>query len=181
MKKLTLIAASLIAALNIYAQGDVVFDNFEGGLVSSAFHGGRDVSANDGVVVQLYASMTQGGTYAPVPGSIVQVGLIADGFFEGGVVRIPASIIGAGLGAFLEVRAWESAYGASYEAATTAAPMGGRVALRGESTRFMVASTGNPTTSPPGLPVSISALIPAFSVNVPEPSVIALGDRKSVV
>lgn len=174
MKKLTLIAASLIAALNIYAQGDVVFDNFEGGLVRNGMRN-ADASASDGIVVQLYASMTQNGTYQPVPGSIVQVGLIADGFFEGGVVRIPASIIGPGAGAFLEVRAWETAYGASYEQAVAANPMGGRVALRGESTRFMVASTGNPNTSPPGLPVSISALIPGFSVNVPEPSVIALG------
>jgi hypothetical protein len=174
MKKLTLIAASLVAALNIYAQGDVIFDNFEGGLVRNGLRD-ADASANDGIVVQLYASMTQGGTFAAVPDSIVQVGLLADGFFDRGVVRIPASIIGAGAGAFMEVRAWESAYGASYEAAVAAGAMNGRVALRGISPQFMVSATGNPNAVPPGLPVSVSALVPGFAVNVPEPSVIALG------
>jgi hypothetical protein len=175
MKKLTLIAASLVAALNLYAQGDVIFDNFEGGLLANNFRGG-DVAASDGIVVQLYASMSgNGGTFIPVPDSIVQAGLLADGFYDRGVVRIPASVVGGGAGAFLEVRAWESAYGASFEEAVNAAAMGGRVALRGISPTFMVAATGNPSATPPGVPVSISALVPAFGVNVPEPSVIALG------
>jgi len=174
MKKLTLIAASLIAALNIYAQGDVIFDNFGGGLVHND-RTGADVGTGDGVVVQLYASMTAGGTFTAVPNSIVQVGVLADGFYDGGVIRIPASIIGAGAGAFMEVRAWESAYGATYEEAVAAANMGGRPALRGISNRFSVNATGNPNASPPGTPVALSDLTPGFSVAVPEPSVIALG------
>jgi len=174
MKKLTLIAASLIAALNIYAQGDVIFDNFGGGVVRNN-RTGADVTVGDGVVVQLYASMTANGTFAPVPNSVFQVGVIGDGFFDGGVVRIPSSIIGAGGAAFMEVRAWESAYGATYEEAIAAAAMGGRPALRGISNRFTVGATGNPNASPPGTPVPLSDLVPGFSVNVPEPSVIALG------
>jgi hypothetical protein len=174
MKKLTLIAASLIAALNIYAQGDVIFDNFGGGLVHNG-RTGADVATADGVVVQLYASMTANGTFTPVANSIVQVGLLADGFFDGGVVRIPASIIGPGAAAFMEVRAWETAYGASFEEAVAANPMGGRLALRGISNRFSVQMTGNPMASPPGVPIPLSDLVPGFAVNVPEPSVIALG------
>lgn len=173
MKKLTLIAASLLASLNIYAQGDVIFDNFAATTLIQKQ--GHDVTTADGIVVQLYASMTAGGTLAPVPNSIVQVGLVADGFFDGGVVRIPASIIGAGGPAFMEVRAWESAYGASFEEAIAAANMNGRPAFRGISNRFSVNATGNPNASPPGTPVPLSDLIPGFSVNVPEPSVIALG------
>jgi hypothetical protein len=182
MKKLTLIAASLVAALNTYAQGTVVFDNFGGGLVNNAFRGG-DVSTADGIVVQLYASMTGAqGSFQPVPGSVVQVGVLADGFYSiTDSVTIPASIIGTaaptlpGPGAFLEVRAWETAYGSSFEQAVGAPAMGGRVALRGISPSFMVVSTGNPAAQPPGLPTLLSDLTPGFSVNVPEPSVIALG------
>jgi hypothetical protein len=173
MKKLTLIAASLIAALNIYAQGDVIFDNFGGGVVHNT-RTGADVTVGDGIVVQLYASMTAGGQFAAVPNSIFQVGVIGDGFFDGGVVRIPSSIIGPGATAFMEVRAWESAYGATFEEAVAAAPMGGRPALRGRSNGFS-SRTGDPTAVPPGTPVPLSDLVPGFSVDVPEPSVIALG------
>jgi hypothetical protein len=178
MKKVTLIAASLLAALNIYAQGDVVFDNlFSPTGVHNLFRGG-DVETTDGVVVQLYASMTGAdGTFMPVPNSIGQVGVIFPGYFEVGTVRIPNTIIGPGAGAFLEVRAWETAYGQTFEEATAAGPMGAenRVALRGISPRFMVPATGNPNASPPGTPVPLGDMIPEFGVNVPEPSVIALG------
>lgn len=174
MKKLTLIAATLIAALNIYAQGDVIFDNFGGGLVHNN-RTGADVTTGDGIVVQLYASATQGGAVSAVPLSIFQVGVLGEGFYDGGVARIPSSIIGPGAAAFMEVRAWESAYGATYEEAIAAANMNGRPALRGISSRFTVAATGNPMAVPPGTPVILSDLTPGFSVNVPEPSVIALG------
>jgi len=170
MKKLTLIAASLIAALNIYAQGTVVFDNFGGGVVHND-RTGADVTVADGIVVQLYASMTANGTFIAVPDSILQVGELGDGFFgREAQVLIPASIIGAGGRAFMEVRAWESAFGATFEEAVAARPD----SLRGISGRFDTV-TGNPTTAPPGTPVPLSNLVPGFSVNVPEPSVIALG------
>lgn len=175
MKRIVLLSALLLSAFNARPQGDVIFDNFGGGLVR---YGSCPVPSSLGIVVQLYASMTANGTFSAVPNSITDVGIPADGFFDGGVVRIPASIIGAGAAAFMEVRAWEKAYGATYEAAVAAANMNGRPAMRGISFPFSVTATGNPNASPPGVPVPLSDLIPGFPTRLsdpcPEPSSYAL-------
>ena len=104
MRTLLLLSTLLLTALRGHSQGDVIFDNFGGGLVQNPRTGA--VSTGDGIVVQLFASANgMDSTFASVPNSIVQVGVLADGYFDGGVVRIPAAIIGPGAGAFLEIRA----------------------------------------------------------------------------
>jgi hypothetical protein len=153
----------LFTVLNGRSQGDVVFDNFGTGPI---FNSTCPIPASLGIQVQLYASMTANGTFIGVPGSIVPMGIPADGYFDAGVVRIPASIIGPGAAAFMEVRAWEAAYGATYEEAVAAPDMNGRPALRGISSRFAVNATGNPNASPPGTPVPLSDLVPGFSFSL---------------
>jgi hypothetical protein len=178
MKKLTLMAASLMAALSVYGQGTVDFNNFgntEGGVLNSLT--GSSVSIDDGVVAQLYWSDSMTGNFAAT-GNPVTVGdafgTPFPGYFSGGVLTIP-DVMPAGGPAFFEVKAWESAYGATFEAASAAGAMGGRTALLGSSGVFM-SDTGNPNAIPPDLPPDLGSLIPTFTVSpVPEPSVIALG------
>lgn len=178
MKKTVLLPVLLLSILNGHPQGDVIFDNFGGGIVENPRTGGP-VTPSEGVVAQLYASPTGApGTFVPVPNSIVPVGVLADGYFDGGVVRIPSSIIDSGAGAFMEVHAWETAYGATFESAICAAPMGGRPVGAGISPVFSLTATGNPNASPPGTPIPLSDLVPSFSltgVPCPEPSTYALG------
>ena len=178
MKKLTVTAASLLAAISVYAQGTVDFNNFlntEGGVFNEDTMSA--VSMDDGIVAQLYWSSTMDGVYqaAGAPTMIgTAFGTPFPGYFGGGVVRIEG-VDPAGSGIFAEVRAWESSYGATYEEAAAAGMMNGRFAILGTSPVFMT-DTGNPNAAPPDLPADLGALIPAFSVmSVPEPSVVALG------
>jgi hypothetical protein len=181
MKKLTLMAASLLAALSVYGQGSVDFNNFGNALPpdGGVIHGirGDGVALADGIVAQLYWSSSMSGQFmatgTPTPVGDA-FGAEFPGFFGAGVLTIPGVTPPGGV-AFFEVRAWEVAYGASFEAAASAPAMGGRQAFIGTSGVFM-ADTGNPQDVPPGLPTDLGALIPSFRVNpVPEPSVIALG------
>jgi hypothetical protein len=173
MKKLTLTAASLLAALSVYAQGTVDFNNFlntEGGVINGVT--GQSVSMNDGVVAQLYWSATMDGVYVAA-GAPTMVGSAFGtpfpGYFGGGTVTIP-EVMPPGSAAYFEVRAWESSFGATFEEATQ-----NDAALRGVSDAFM-SDTGNPGAQPPDLPADLGGLIPTFTVNVvPEPSVVALG------
>jgi hypothetical protein len=178
MKKLTLMAASLMAALSVYGQGTVDFNNFgdtSGGVMNELT--GASVQVSDGVVAQLYWSLSMGGEFMPtaVPVPVGDAfGTPFPGYFSGGVLTI-AGVSPAGGPAFFEVRAWESAYGATFEAASAAGAMNGRLALTGRSGVF-TSDTGNPNAIPPDLPPDLGSLIPNFSVSpVPEPSVIALG------
>jgi hypothetical protein len=82
----------------------------------------------------------------------VQVGPAADfwqpGVFNGGGRTAPTTVPG-GYGMF-QVRAWESAFGSSYEEAASAPPQGGRLALIGKSGIFRADTSGSiPPTKPP--------------------------------
>lgn len=177
MKKLTLTAASLMAAVSVYAQGTVDFQNFLAPEGIGNDRTGAPVVVADNIVAQLYWSATMSGVYMAV-GTPTMVGDAFGTPFPGyfgalDAIRID-QITPAGGTAFFEVRAWESTYGNTFEAAIAAGPMNGRVALRGVSGPFEI-DTGNPLASPPDIPPDVGSFMPNFSVNVPEPSVVALG------
>jgi hypothetical protein len=178
MKKLALTAVGLLASLNLFAQGVVSFQNSSTTLVTfgtelgnSGKTPGAAVASADGIRVALY--------WAPdsAPNSYVQIGAVATvgvplaGRYSGGN-RTTGNETAPASAAWFQVKAFELAYGGTYEAAIAAPASGGRVAFRGESNKFHC-STGNP----PLLPATnlSTAGLEGFTVNVPEPSVIALG------
>lgn len=183
MKKTLIIAAAIMAAaLSTYAQGTVVFANGNSGLVTyttdtsmlrpadAALAGTK---ANSTFSAALYwasnGAITVG---AASDGVMVQLGAITQiqwspnavfaGKYSGGERQAGAATPG-GAPAVFQVKVWETAYGATYEAALASAP---GTAYFGSSAFFLSPTTGNP-----------AAQIPATSLqNFALPI-----DRKSVV
>jgi len=174
MKKLILTAVAVVASVNLYAQGTVGFANGASGLVMNNFVSpARAVNAADGIRVALYwAPLSDPNNFAQI-GAAVAVGTPVVGRFNGGT-RTTGTATAEGSQAWFWVKAWELAYGATYEAAVAAPAQGGRLALRGESNKFQ-SGTGAPSATPPLAQVDLAPNIQSFGVNVPEPSVIALG------
>jgi hypothetical protein len=171
MKKLVLTAVGLLASLNLFAQGVVSFQNSSTTLVLNGNNGNAPVASADGIRVALYwAPDSTPTTYTQI-GNVATVGIPAAGRYAGGN-RTTGTETAPGAQAWFQVKAWELAYGTSYEEAVAHAPMGGRLALRGESNKFHC-TTGNPPLLPA---TNLSTVgLEGFTVNVPEPSVIALG------
>lgn len=178
MKKLLLTAAAIAASLNLYAQGTVTFQNNNSTLVMNSLTGSA-VAEADGIRAMLYwAPQSDANNFTPISAAVV-VGkagaLTVPGRYSGGTATTGAATA-PGAGAWFQVKAWELAYGTTYEIASAAPASGGRQALRGESNKFLTTGTGNPTTQPPGTPVNLATSgVQGFTVVVPEPSVIALG------
>jgi hypothetical protein len=175
MKKLLLTAAAIAASLNLYAQGTVTFQNSTATLVQNGLTG-LPVAEADGIRAMLYwAPASDANNFTPISGATV-VGkagaLTVAGRFSGGTATTGAATA-PGAGAWFQVKAWELAYGTTYEIASAAPASGGRQALRGESNKFLTSSTGNPPLTP-AVNLATSGL-QGFTVVVPEPSVIALG------
>ena len=177
MKKLAIMAAAVFATVNIYAQGTVNFSNIGGGGVTNSLTGARVVTGAT-FMVQLYyapdsASAPADDLLMPLSG-VATIGPLA-GIYSGGVRTAPVTPPGAS--AWFQVRAWEAAFGTSYEAAlANGQAVGGRLALTGKSNTFKV-NTADPTLIPPENAASlIAAGLQGFTINaVPEPSVIGLG------
>jgi hypothetical protein len=170
MKKL-LITVALTAAVCVstYAQGTVDFRNrITGTLDVPVFAADTTTRLGDaGYVAQLYFSATQGGSYSAVTAapSPFRTGTGA-GYWNAGAdsTRILTGIAG-GTTAWLQVRVWELARGATYDAAVAAG------SLYGISTPFSVTAGGGGV--PPSSPAFMTGLA-SFAL-VPEPSTIALG------
>lgn len=176
MKKLAIMAAAVFATVNIYAQGTVNFSNIGGGGVTNSLTGAR-VIVGATFMVQLYYSPDSANAPAdnllmPLSG-VATIGPIA-GIYSGGARTAPVTPPGAN--AWFQVRAWEAAFGTSYEAAVASQAIGGRLALVGKSNTFKV-NTSDPTLVPAEAAANlIAAGLQGFVVNpVPEPSVIGLG------
>lgn len=177
MKKLTSSVIALVAAASCYGQGTLLFQNSAATAVSNSVVGGRVVAAN--FKVQLYylpwVSDAQVPTTADFDSAAVVATstLFAAGLFNNGgtPVRVEA-ITPSGAPGWFQVRAWETAFGADYAAASKVIG-----ALVGTSTPIKV-DTGDPTVSPAGTPGQLVASgLKSFSVYpvVPEPTAIALG------
>jgi hypothetical protein len=168
-KKLLLTVAALVVSLSAYAQGTVTFAG--NGLRDNADTGSPLVTGAKMISVGLYWAPI-GSTDFVLIGNPVDVGTPVAGVYNGGTRSTGPATVG-GAQAQFEVRAWEKAFGSTYEAAIAAPNQGGRPAKRGVSNRITV-TTGNPMGEPPTNPQPLTGLT-AFAVDVPEPSVIALG------
>lgn len=180
MKKLALTAAAIaLACIQTYAQGTVAWSNRNTSLVVYGNHltnpalVGMGVPQADGVVVELLWS-ADNTTFTSIDDpTAVGTSATAPGRYNGGNATTGGATA-PGSTAFFKLRAWELAFGATFAEASQNI-MGGRGAYLGESVSFMAATGG--AGSPPSSPVSLSAIVPGFSISavVPEPSAIALG------
>jgi hypothetical protein len=101
--------------------------------------------------------------------------LILPGIFNAGTVRIEEIYPPGGYGWF-QVRAWEVAYGDSYEEVLWGSSIGGRHGYIGTSNIIKV-RTGSPFAKPPALPGSLTASgLKSFyvGITIPEPLSIAV-------
>lgn len=175
-KTVTIIAASMFASF-AFAQGTVNFITPTGVYVTNTATSARAVAGTTFMAALYYAPDTGGA--APADDAFVQLGAAA-GF--GGSTANPALAgrINAGLrtttatpfggSAWFQVRAWESAFGATFETASIPPQ-----ALRGISNTIKLA-TGNPDSIPPvAPPANLAGLQSFLLVPVPEPGAIALG------
>ena len=177
MKKTTIIGlATLMAAACSYGQGTVNFSN-PGATVSNILTLAAVPSGNEfnAALYWLPDSPTPPTTADFGPNAVAKTtNFIAPGIIVGGSVRIEG-IDPAGGNAWFQVRAWETAYGATYEEVLGAPAQGGRLGLAGTSNIIKV-DTGDPTTVPPGTPGGLTPALKGFYVvPVPEPSLIGLG------
>jgi len=183
MKKLILTATTVLASLNLFAQGTVNFGNVGPGTAITNSLTGSPVSGTAFRASLYYLPFVEG---APAPRTEEflialrpdTINFLATGQFAAGTRSTPQTTGPAGI-AWFQVKAWEVAFGTSYEAALVAAPQGGRPALAGTSNIVKV-STGNGSTIAPGSLVAspqagFGGLKGFFLVPVPEPSVIGLG------
>jgi hypothetical protein len=181
MKKLILTAAALLVTLSTYAQGTIDFRNDSTTVIRNDFKAGSPtVMSTEGILVALYWAPLSNPDNFTMLGTPTTVGAPPEpvpagrGRFSGGNRTTGTETLPGDVARFI-VRAWEAAYGATYELASAAASMNGRTALLGQS-NIIIGPTGT-TLSPKSL-LAGDATTPlqAFSVNVvPEPSTIALG------
>jgi hypothetical protein len=172
MKKLFFaISLSLLIKAAAFAQGTVLFNNI-GGLnngVTNAFLNALQPT-NPTLLFALYG----GAAGTTNPASLVALGapttILFNGYFSGGT-RTNDFVAPGTTNAVFQVRAWDSTYGATYEAfvANLLKPAD---ALQGESALF-TSSTGGGFG--PVIPaVSLNASFPGMVI-VPEPTTYALG------
>lgn len=193
MKKLIVLAIMATGSLNLFAQGTVVFGNVAAGKAVTSSRTGQALPTGTAYKVALYWLPDSGSnrgvswdTNAPPTTALFDavlatpdpandyidillpsVGFSSPGFFSGGVRSAP--IAGASF-AWFQVRAWETAFGATYEAARDS----GRDALIGTSNIFR-SKTGDPVNAVPAVNLATSALQGFVVAPVPEPSVLGLG------
>jgi hypothetical protein len=173
-KKLLLTVAALVVSLSAYAQGTVAF---QGSGVRDASVAGMPLVTNpagtaEDVVAGLYWAPV-GSTDFVLLGAVATVGFPSPGIYNGGT-RSTGPATAGGAEAQFQVRAWELAFGSTYEAAIAAPAINGRKTKAGVSNTIQVV-TGNPGGMPPTNQQPLTGLN-AFNIEVvPEPSVIALG------
>lgn len=184
MKKSILIGITVVTcAVQAYSQGTVTFQN-PGAAVSNILTL-APVVAGTTFRAALYwlPDQATAPTTADFDARGAQaIGYTVTSFAAAGtiVVASPVRIDGispAGAPGWFQVRAWETAFGTTYEAARdNPNASGGRRALIGTSNIIRV-DTGDPTTTPAGTPGSLTqnGLRGFYVAPVPEPSVIGLG------
>lgn len=170
MKKLLVIGALCVTAAAALGQGTLNFNTrvltatppvdapgFLDSLTGAKLEGAA-------YSAQLYAGTASGALSAI--GSVInfRTGSVA-GYLNGGALTLNQFTPGSTI--FVQVRAWATASGTTYEAATAAQ------GIVGTSNEISVRLGGD--GSPPALPGNLVGLQPFFVAAVPEPSTIALG------
>jgi hypothetical protein len=178
MKKLLLTAAAILATLNMYAQGTgtglVNFSNLGRPNEDRIWVGAVNTGtlAGTGYTVALYAggaNITDDRLLIQMGNTAATLGSTAAGTFGGGNRTITGLSENGGI-ATVQVRAWETADGANWDAAF--ANPNGNV---GKSDVFQVDTEVVGGTTPPPT-IGLQAGFAGFAVTpVPEPSAIALG------
>jgi hypothetical protein len=180
MKKHSLILALALGLITFrgHGQGTVTFGNNSSSAISNILSMQRIVAGTT-FRVSLYYLPDQ--PVAPTPSemlalaspigasSIIQP---AAGLFAAGTRTTPSTTPGAGF-AWFQVRAWEAAFGTSYEAVVNnTTPQGGRLGCAGTSNIIRV-KTGDPINNiAPGALTAFG--LQGFFVCTPEPSSYAL-------
>lgn len=175
MKKTLLTTCLACVAAGLYAQGTVAFQNNASSLVvNSETSAGAAVGST--FRVALYYALGDAAV-APEDSAFTQVGAAANfaptpGRYNGGARTAP-TITPAGGAAWFWVKAWQTAYGDTYEQAFNAPPVGGKLALAGTSNKMFLPATGAGTPTDPAK--ALAGLQGFTLVPVPEPGAIALG------
>jgi len=172
-----LVLAALAAVNAVQAQGTVSFANSSSSRVTNLYTFAA-LPAGTTFKVALYYlpdGPTQPSSWDFDAAGLIlgpSGGFVVPGIFNCGTRSAPTS--GGGYGWF-QVRAWETAFGNTYEAAiNNGSPIGGRLAAVGTSNIIRVA-LGNPTTTPPTVPGSLTGSgLRGFFVGIPEPSLLSL-------
>ncbi|MCL5098327.1 MAG: PEP-CTERM sorting domain-containing protein [Candidatus Omnitrophica bacterium] len=165
MKKLVLIVACMLASAAAYAQGTVNFSNYApaSGVNAPIYYiDGVTKLAGTAYMAQLYAGIDAGSLAAVGDPLAFRTGAGA-GFLVASSAPYTIPGIGGGATATLQVRAWEVATGATWDAAQ----------VRGQSDTFQLA-LGN-AGQPPTPPADLVGLKSFNLAAIPEPSTIALG------
>lgn len=187
MKRTLLALASLAAVTGVMAQGTIKFVNKSGTTVNAPValtdRAGNSLGANAsgnagaaGYYAELLVSSTQNGAYAPVMGTkvgtsveaLVRVNFLSNGsgLFSGGDWTLKN--VSAEASSWFKVAAYYATTGTE----TYAALSGNVDNIVGTSAAFELKPGGG--GSPPA-PAAVLAGLQAWSVAVPEPSVLALG------
>jgi hypothetical protein len=169
MKKLLLTALTTMAAVGIYAQGSVIFNNSSTTLVKLLQPDQTTINAPVGstytVGIWWAAAGTTDDSTFTFSGLTTTISPVAGRFT--GLSQIVPGVTPSGAVIAMQIRGWQTDAG-SYDAAKAAAKYSGK------STIFSV-DTGDPLAVPPG---TATAIVPGFTglvLQVPEPSTIALG------
>jgi len=160
----------LLIAVGAFAQGSVQFSGRVTGVYDApVFVGavGGTKAEGPAYMVQLYAGSSLSGL-GPVGAALPFLTGAGAGYWKTTGITVPATSIDATGNAFVQVRAWATAAGATYEAASAT----------GSGFGLSNTLTIKPTTAPdvPALMNGLTSFaISAAGPVVPEPSVMALG------
>lgn len=173
MKSLALLLLFLISPLAAQAQGTVQFRNFDAttGLNAPVYYSWGDFKlSGDQYIVELVAWSSVSNIVNSVPISVGTTGFatgIDAGYFDGGTLTING--IPGGAMAFLQVRVWNTAYGATYADAHDS--YFNASDKWGQSPIFYV-TLGDPNASPPTPPAALIGLVSFYmapSLSQPSP------------
>ncbi len=150
MKTMSVLLLTLASVTNVLSQGTVNFLNSQSTRITNCSNG-APVGSEQGIRAALYYApdgVTDERAFVPVGASVA----VMAGIFSGGSRTIPTPVPGGWV--MIQIRAFEAAYGSTYEEAYAAPLRNGRYALTGKSNILRV-DTGNQGSTPPEPPTSL--------------------------
>jgi hypothetical protein len=171
MKKALMILSSMLVAVGAFAQGTVNFaakvtGNYDAPVFLDTVGGPNKAGA--GYMAQLYAGPSAS-ALAAIGSPVAFLTGANAGYWRSAALAIPS--VAPGATASVQIRAWATSAGATYEQALASG------SGFGTSTPILSVVTGG-AGSPPSLPAELTGLT-SFAISggvvIPEPSVLALG------